>query len=158
MVLFKNLTRDTISANKMNIERIGKDIVHCAVKVHTELGPGLLESAYQKCLAYELDQMGHKVQCELLLPIRYKGIQIDAGYRIDMLADASVIIENKTVERLLPIHEAQLLTYLKMKKLKLGYLLNWNVPLMKQGIKRMVKDYWPEKMNHEDTKDTKKNI
>jgi len=79
----------------------------------------------------------------LLLPIQYGSVQIDAGYRVDMLIDFLVIIENKTVERLLPIHEAQLLTYLKMKGLKLGYLLNWNVPLMKQGIKRMVNDYWP---------------
>jgi len=129
--------------NMMDIEAIGRDIVHCAIKVHSALGPGLLESAYQKCLAYELEQMSHKVDCELLLPIQYGSVQIDAGYRVDMLIDFLVIIENKTVERLLPIHEAQLLTYLKMKGLKLGYLLNWNVPLMKQGIKRMVNDYWP---------------
>ena len=125
----------------MDIEAIGKDIVHCAIKVHSSLGPGLLESAYQKCLSYELEQMGHKVACELLLPIAYGPIQIDAGYRLDMLVDDSVIIENKTVEVLRPIHEAQLLTYLKMKKLELGYLLNWNMPLMKQGIKRMLNDY-----------------
>ena len=128
----------------MDIEAIGRDIVHCAIKVHSALGPGLLESAYQKCLTYELEQKGHKVDCELLLPIQYGPVQIDAGYRVDMLVDASVIIENKTVERLLPIHEAQLLTYLKMKKLKLGYLLNWHVALMRQGIKRMINDYWPK--------------
>ncbi len=132
-----------------DIEKIGKDIVHCAIKVHKALGPGLLESAYQKCLAYELEQLGHKVQCELLLPIEYGPVQIDAGYRVDMLIDDSVIVENKTVEALQPINEAQLLTYLKMKKLHLGYLLNWNVPVMKQGIKRMLNEYWPKQEEKE---------
>jgi GxxExxY protein len=122
----------------MNIEQTGRDIVHCAIKVHTTLGPGLLESAYQKCLAYELAQLGHKVLCEVFLPIEYGPITLDDGYRVDMLINDLVIVENKTVDTVLPIHEAQLLTYLKMKKLSLGYLLNWNVPLMKQGIKRMV--------------------
>ena len=126
-----------------DIEKIGKDIVHCAIKVHKFLGPGLLESAYQKCLAYELEQLGYDVQCEILLPIEYGPVQIDAGYRVDMLVDDCVIVENKAVEVLHPIYEAQILTYLKMKGLKLGYLLNWNVPVMKQGIKRMLNEYWP---------------
>jgi len=123
---------------EMDIEEIGRYIVSSAVKVHRALGPGLLESAYQKCLAYELRGKGLKVECELLLPIRYETVEIDAGYRIDMFVENQVIIENKTVEKLLPIHEAQLLTYLKLKGVKLGFLLNWNVALMKQGIKRMV--------------------
>jgi len=122
----------------MDIETIGKNIVHCAIKVHSILGPGLLESAYQKCLAYELEQLGHKVECELLLPLQYGPVNIDAGYRLDMLVDDSVIVENKTVDAIHPINQAQLLTYLKLKNIQLGYLLNWNVPLMKQGIKRMV--------------------
>lgn len=126
-----------------DIEKIGKDIIRCAIKVHKALGPGLLESAYQKCLAYELEQLGHKVECEVLLPIEYGPIQLDAGYRVDMLIDDKVIVENKTVQDLQPIDQAQLLTYLKMKKLTLGYLLNWNVPVMKQGIKRMLNEYWP---------------
>ena len=134
----------------MDIEKIGKDIVHCSIKVHKALGPGLLESAYQKCLAYELEQLGHKVQCELILPIEYGPVQIDAGYRVDMLIDDCVIVENKAVDALQPINEAQLLTYLKMKKLHLGYLLNWNVPVMKQGIKRMLNEYWPEHAEKED--------
>ena len=125
----------------MDMEGIGRDIVHCAVKVHSALGPGLLESAYQKCLAYELDNRDHEVQCEVLLPIQYGPINIDAGYRLDMLVDGCVIIGNKTVDALQPLHEAQLLTYLKMKNCQLGYLLNWNVPLIKQGIKRMVNNY-----------------
>jgi len=86
----------------MDIETIGKNIIHCAVKVHSALGPGLLESAYQKCLAYELEQLGHKVECELLLPIQYGPVNIDAGYRLDMLVDDSVIVENKTVDALQP--------------------------------------------------------
>ena len=122
----------------MDIEKIGKNIVHCAIKVHSALGPGLLETAYQKCLAWELTQLGHVVECELALPIKYGPIMLEAGYRLDMLIDDLVIVENKTVDALLPIHEAQLLTYLRMKNIQLGYLLNWHVPLMKHGIKRMV--------------------
>jgi len=122
----------------MEIEDIASKIVSAAMKVHTALGPGLLESAYQKCLEYELRAAGLKVDCEVALPVVYEKIKIDAGYRIDMLVDETVIIENKTAEKLLPIHEAQLLTYLKMRKCKLGFLLTWNVPRMKDGIKRMV--------------------
>lgn len=122
----------------MNVEEIAKKIVEAALRVHSALGPGLLESAYQKCMEYELRKDGLKVECEVLLPITYEKIQIDAGYRIDMMVNDSIIIENKTAEKLLPIHEAQLLTYLKMKNCKLGFLLNWNVSRMKYGIKRMV--------------------
>ena len=122
----------------MDIEEIGNKIVTSAIRVHKTLGPGLLESAYQKCLAYELRQNELKVDCELNLPIAYGDIQIDAGYRIDMLVENSVIIENKAVEQILPIHEAQILTYLKLKNCHLGFILNWNVPLMKNGIRRFV--------------------
>ena len=121
-----------------DIEEIGKNIVHSAIKVHKALGPGLLESVYQKCLAYELEKVRLTVACEVPIPVKYDEVNIDLGFRIDMLIQQTVIIENKTVERLLPIHEAQLLTYLKLTKLNLGYLLNWNVVLMKDGIKRMV--------------------
>ena len=124
----------------MNIERVAREIVDSAIKVHRALGPGLLESAYQKCLAYELQKRELDVKCEVVLPINYDGVEIDAGYRIDMLVEGCVIIENKVAERLLPIHQAQLLTYLKLRDCRLGFLLNWNVPLMKQGIKRMVND------------------
>jgi GxxExxY protein len=122
----------------MLIEEIGKHIIDAAMKVHGALGPGLLESSYQKCMEYELRKRCLKVECEVVLPINYEDIRIDAGYRIDMIVDGSVIVENKTVEKLMPIHEAQLLTYLKMRKCKLGFLLNWNVPSMKYGVKRMV--------------------
>lgn len=121
-----------------NIEELGNKIIGAAIRVHRVLGPGLLESAYQKCLDFELRKMGLRVDCELILPVQYETVRIDAGYRIDMLIEDLIIIENKTVERLLPIHEAQLLTYLKMKDSRLGYLLNWNVPILKDGIKRLV--------------------
>ena len=122
----------------MDIEEVARQIVDAAITVHRALGPGLLESAYQKCLAYELRKRGLRVECEVLQPIIYEDVRIDAGYRIDMLVEDCVIIENKTVEKLLPIHQAQLLTYLKLRDCRLGFLLNWNVPLMKHGIKRMV--------------------
>lgn len=122
----------------MDIEQVAKEIVDAAIKVHRELGPGLLESAYQHCLAYELRKRGLRVETEVILPITYDGQQIDAGYRIDMLVEDAVIIENKAVDQLMPIHQAQLLTYLKLRSCSLGFLLNWHVPLMKQGIKRMV--------------------
>ena len=121
-----------------DIEEIGRNIIHCAIKVHKALGPGLLESVYQQCLAYDLEKVGLTVTCEVPIPVRYDEVNIDLGFRIDMIVQETVLIENKTVEKLLPIHEAQLLTYLKLAKLNLGYLLNWNVVLTKDGIKRMV--------------------
>ena len=122
----------------MDLEDIGRHVVNSAVKIHRALGPGLLESAYQQCLAYELRKVGLQVECEVVIPIQYEEIQIDNGYRVDMLINDLVIIENKTVDRLLHIHMAQLLTYLKMKDLRLGYLINWNVKLIKDGIQRLV--------------------
>lgn len=122
----------------MEIEDVGRTISGSAMKVHTAMGPGLLESVDQACLAYELRKSGLKVECEVTLPVYYDDFAIEAGFRIDMLVEDSVLIENKSVEKILPIHEAQLLTYLKMKNCKLGYLINWNVALVKDGIKRMV--------------------
>ena len=125
-------------SDTMDIEKTGKAIVHSAIKVHKTLGPGLLESVYQKCLAYELSTAGHGVECEIPIPVQYGKVDIDMGFRADMIVDKQVIIENKTVESIAPIHEAQILTYLKATELQLGYLLNWNVVLMKKGIRRMV--------------------
>ena len=124
----------------MDIEKVAKNIVDSAITVHRALGPGLLESAYQYCLAYELRKRGLQVETEVEQPIVYDGQRISTGYRIDMLVEDSVIVENKTVEQLAPIHEAQLLTYLKLRDCRLGFLLNWNVTLMKHGIKHMVND------------------
>jgi GxxExxY protein len=127
-----------------DIEEIGQIIVDSAFKVHQALGPGLLESAYQACLAHELTKRGLKVNCEVALPVFYDGVQIDIGYRLDMLVEDRIIIENKTVDRLVPVHEAQILTYLKLKNCWLGYLINWNTPLIKYGIRRKVNGPKPE--------------
>ena len=109
-----------------------------AIKVHRALGPGLLESAYQTCLAFELRKRGLQVECEVILPVVYDGERIDLGYRVDMLVEDCIIVENKTVKQLLPVHQAQLLTCLELRDCRLGFLLNWNVALMKHGIKWMV--------------------
>lgn len=122
----------------MDVEDIAREIVDSAVKIHRALGPGLLESAYQRCLAYELQKRGLQVETEIYLPVIYDGQQIDASYRLDMLVEDVVIIENKAVEKLLPIHKAQILTYLKLRQLWLGFLINWNVRLIKHGINRVV--------------------
>lgn len=122
----------------MEIEEVARTIVDAAVKVHKTLGPGLLESAYQKCLTYELSKRGLHVDCEVPLPIYYDGLKIDVGYRVDMIVENCILIENKTVDQPAPIHEAQLLTYLKLGDYNLGFLLNWNSTLIKYGIKRIV--------------------
>ena len=127
----------------MELEEIATEIVDAAIKVHRSLGPGLLESAYQQCLAYELRQRGLSVECEVSIPVTYENVQIEVGYRGDMIVENCIIIENKTVDQLAPIHQAQLLTYMKLQDFHLGFLLNWNVPLMKNGIKRMV-NHLPE--------------
>ncbi len=132
----------------MDIEEVATLIVDSAIKVHRALGPGLLESAYQQCLAYELRKRGLQVECEVMLPILYEGQRVDAGYRIDMVVENGVLIENKTVDLLLPIHEAQMLTYLKLRDCRLGFLLNWNVRLMKNGIRRMVNNLNREGPKH----------
>jgi GxxExxY protein len=121
-----------------DIEAIATDIVDCAIKVHKVLGPGLLESAYQHCHVYELRKRGWDAETEVKLPLIYEDQKIDVGYKIDTFINQLVIVENKAVESLLPVHEAQLLTYMKLTKCKIGFLLNWNVPLMKNGIKRFV--------------------
>lgn len=121
-----------------DVEAIAKDIVDSAYKVHKEFGPGLLESAYQRCHVYELRKRGRIVLTELNLPIFYDGQEFDDGYRIDELVDGLVIVENKCVDVIQPIHMAQLITYLKLKGCKLGFLINWNVKLIKNGIQRVV--------------------
>jgi GxxExxY protein len=122
----------------MDIEEIATQIVDAAIKIHKSLGPGLLESTYQACMLHELRRRGLKVECEIPQPIFYEGVTIDAAYRLDMLVEDCVIIENKTVENILPIHQAQLLTYMKLRGCKLGFILNWKVIQMRAGIKRMV--------------------
>ena len=117
---------------------IATAVLDACFRIHRELGPGLLESTYQACLTHELRDARLRVECEVTLPIRYRGLQVDAGYRIDMIVEDLILIENKSIRALLPIHEAQLLTYLKLSGRRLGYLINWNVPLLKDGIRRLV--------------------
>jgi GxxExxY protein len=128
----------TAKEARKEIEEVGAAVVDSALTVHQELGPGLLESAYQKCLAHELRSRELQVRCEVVLPVTYRGLEVDAGYRIDMIVEDCVVIENKTVETFLPIHAAQVLTYLKLSGIRLGFLLNWNARLMKDGITRLV--------------------
>jgi GxxExxY protein len=117
---------------------ISNKIIGAAIEVHQNLGPGLLESTYEHCLAFELRQMGLAIQRQKDLPVIYKGNLIDCGYRLDLLVENKVIIEIKAEKSLLPVHEAQLMTYLKLTQLKLGLLLNFNVVMMRNGIKRIV--------------------
>jgi GxxExxY protein len=116
---------------------IGDAIIASAMKVHTALGPGLLESAYEMCLQYELEKQGLPVRRQVLIPIRYENLTIDNGYRIDLLVGDRVVVELKSVEALLPVHRGQLLSYLRLGGFKLGYLLNFHVARMRDGIVRM---------------------
>jgi GxxExxY protein len=122
----------------MNENEIGDIVLGGAMKVHSALGPGLLESAYEICLAHEITKQGLSIKQQVLLPVQYNGLKLDAGYRLDLLVHNKVIVELKAVEKLLPIHTAQLLSYLKLSQLALGYLLNFNVVHMRDGIKRVV--------------------
>jgi len=122
----------------VEINEVSGQIIDASMKVHSVLGPGLLEGAYEACLQYELTRRGLGVKSQLLLPVQYDGTQVDAGYRLDLLVEDLVIVELKAVERLAAIHEAQLLTYLKLSGKKVGLLLNFNVVQMKEGIRRMV--------------------
>jgi len=121
----------------MNEEELGRVLVDSAIRVHRELGPGLLESTYEVCLAYELSERGLDVRRQVALPIRYRGRRMDAAYRIDLLLADRVVVEIKAVERWNKVYEAQLLNYLRLSGCRLGYLLNFNVRLMKEGIRRM---------------------
>lgn len=122
----------------MNENELSHLILQCAFTVHTELGPGLLESAYEECLFYELQQNGLYVEKQKSLPLIYKEVKLEAGYRLDLIVNNKVIVEIKAVESLNDIHLAQVITYLKLSGCKLGLLLNFNVKSLKQGIKRVV--------------------
>lgn len=124
--------------DRQTVENWATQIVDSIFKVHSSLGPGLLESAYQVSLAYELTKRGLEVQTEVPQPIIYDTVKLDIGYRLDMLVNHTIVIENKTVDALLPVHQAQLITYLKLSGLKLGFLVNWNSAKIKDGIHRIV--------------------
>jgi GxxExxY protein len=122
----------------MKQEEIFKRVLDCSFKVHSALGPGLLESAYTECLFYELAESGLTVEKQKSLPLVYKEVKLEAGYRIDLLVENCIVVEIKSVEALADIHLAQILTYLKLSKCKLGLLVNFNVLHLKEGIKRVV--------------------
>lgn len=122
----------------MNENELSNRIIGAAIELHKVLGPGLLESAYENALAYELNNLGLNVKQQLPMPFVYKDIKLDAGYRIDLLIENKVIIEIKSIETLTPVHFAQVLTYLKLANLKLGLLINFNTKLLKEGIHRVV--------------------
>ena len=119
-------------------EAAARESIDAALQVHKLLGPGLLESAYEHCLAHEISRRGLRVQRQLALPIVYEGEKLDAGYRLDLVVDGVVIVEIKSIDALAPIHEAQVLTYLKLSGLRIVLLMNFNVALLKQGLERFV--------------------
>ena len=120
------------------VERVGKAVLDAAFKVHTALGPGLLESVYQTTIAYEVRKGGLLVETQVAIPIVYDKIKLESGLRLDMLVEKCEIVELKSVEKMNPVYEAQLMTYLRLSNVRLGFLINFNVPHLKEGIKRMV--------------------
>jgi GxxExxY protein len=126
---------DPVSAQ---VDEVARAVVDAAFRVHQVLGPGLLESVYETCLAHELKQRGQKVATQVALPVVYDEVRLDAGLRLDMLVADSVVVEVKSVDKMNPVYDAQLLTYLKLTGLRVGLLLNFNVPVIRDGIKRIV--------------------
>ena len=122
----------------MDFDDLSSKVIGCAIEVHIQLGPGLLESVYRKCLVYELEQAGFALEVEKTLPIRYKGMFLDGGYRIDILVENQLLLELKSVEKILGVHEAQILTYMKLAQIPTGLLLNFNSKLLRDGLKRFV--------------------
>jgi GxxExxY protein len=122
----------------MEFDELSRGVIGCALEVHRNLGPGLLESTYRQCLACELSHPGIPFQMEVAVPVRYKDILLDCGYRIDLLVRSELIVEIKSVEALLPIHQAQILTYMRLANVPIGLLINFNVTRLQTGIKRFV--------------------
>jgi GxxExxY protein len=122
----------------MEFDELSNRVLGCAIEVHRELGPGLLESTYEQCLAYELIQAGIPFKIQQPISVSYKQIKLDCGYRLDLFVDDRLIVELKSVEQLLKIHEAQVLTYMKLANVRIGLLINFNVQILKRGIKRFV--------------------
>lgn len=128
-------------SQKEELNRITQSIIGAAIEVHKNLGPGLLESAYEACIVFELVQLGLRVEQQKPLPLIYKQVALDCGYRLDILVEGNVVVEVKSVDSLLPIHEAQLLSYLKLSGFKVGLLINFNVKVLTNGIVRMVNKF-----------------
>jgi len=125
----------------MEINQLTERVIGACVEIHKALGPGLLESAYEECLCHELRLAGLGFERQRPLPVAYKGVQLDCGYRLDVVVENKLVVELKSVDMLAPIHEAQLLTYLKLSGLTVGLLINFNVPVLRRGIKRIVNHY-----------------
>jgi len=123
------------------LDQISRRIIGAAIEVHRHLGPGLLESAYQTCLAFELSQRGLRFEQQKSLPVEYKEVKLDCGYRMDLVVEDEIVVEIKAAEALLPVHEAQLLSYLRIAHKKVGLLINFHVPVLKNGLKRIVNEF-----------------
>jgi len=123
------------------LNKITKTIIGMAINIHRALGPGLLESAYEACMVYDLVKAGLKVEQQKLLPIVYRGVKLECSYRLDLMIEKEVIVEIKSAEKLLPIHQAQLMFYLKLSDCKVGLLINFNVKVLKNGIKRVINNF-----------------
>ena len=133
----KLTTEDTESTEEFENNSLTDAIIGAAITVHRELGPGLLESVYEKCLAMELTKSGLQIAAQKEIPLTYKGLALESGFRADLIVENKVLVELKSVEQILPVHTAQVLTYLKLTNLRTGLLINFNVPLLKNGIKRL---------------------
>ena len=131
---------------KDRLDSITRRIIGAAIEVHRHLGPGLLESAYETCLAYELRQIGLRVEQQKPLPITYKEVKLDCGYRMDLIVEDSIVVEIKAIERLAPIHDAQLLSYLRVADKRVGLIINFHVRVLKNGLKRIVNEF-PDSAN-----------
>jgi GxxExxY protein len=129
-----------VTESTEKLKGLTERIIGAAIEVHRQTGPGLMESAYEECLCCELSQMGIKFERQVQLPITYKGVKLDCGYKMDLVVEDSVVLELKTVDKLLPIHTAQLLTYLKLSGKRVGLLLNFHAPILTKGIKRLIND------------------
>jgi GxxExxY protein len=125
----------------LEINEITDRVIGAAIEVHRHLGPGLLESAYEECLCYELSRSGLRFERQVPLPVEYKGLRLDCAYRLDLLVEGSVLVELKAIEELLPIHKAQVLTYLRAARKQVGLLINFNVEVLKNGLSRIVNEY-----------------
>ncbi len=137
----QKISAEAAEEQRNSINSLTRDIIAAAMKVHVTLGPGLLESAYEACLAVELRRRGHHVEAQLPLPVCYEGLNLELGYRIDMIVDDTVLLELKACEAVLPVHRAQLTSYLRLSGKKVGLLINFHVVLLKQGITRVVNQF-----------------
>lgn len=137
----QNGTINRRDAETLSFNELTERVIGACIEIHRALGPGLLESAYEECLCYELSQAGIKFERQKALPVYYKEVNLECGYRLDLVVEQKLIVELKAVDQIAPIHEAQLLTYLKLSGLTLGLLINFNVPVLKSGIKRIANNF-----------------